>query len=253
MRRITWITTALFIVAVPLFLVTASVTWAFNSPGLYQNGFEKYDVSRITGISESDLLQVSSDIRSYFNSGQEPLEIRTRVYGEKRDLFNAREITHMRDVKQLVQGVYIVAAVTAVYLLGTVGIGVVFHRRRFAAILARRVLWSGGLTLLLIISIGLFALVGFDTLFQKFHQLSFANDFWQLDPRTDFLVMLFPQDFWFDATIWVATRAVAAALLITAISAGYLVYLRRWQPKRSDALEAIKRPRRPKFPAGTLI
>ena len=241
MRRITWITTAFFMVAVPLFLVTASVTWVFNSPGLYQNGFEKYDVSRITGISEADLLQVSNDIRSYFNSSQEPMKIRTRIFGEEKDLFNAREITHMRDVKQLVQGVYIVAAVTVVYLLGTIAIGVVLHRRRFAAILARRVLWSGGLTLLLIVAIGLFALVGFDTLFQKFHQLSFANDFWQLDRRTDFLVMLFPQDFWFDATIWVATRAVAGALLITAISAAYLVYLRRWRPKRSDALEAIKK------------
>ena len=91
MGRITWITTALFVVALPLFLVTGSVAWAFNSPGVYQKGFEKYDVSRITGISDADLVQVGAEIRSYFNSGREPLEIRTRIFGQERDLFNQRE------------------------------------------------------------------------------------------------------------------------------------------------------------------
>ncbi len=241
MGRITWITTALFVVALPLFLVTGSVAWAFNSPGVYQGGFEKYDVSRITGISDADLAQVSAEIRSYFNSGQEPLEIRTRIFGQERDLFNQREIAHMRDVKKLVQGVYVVAAAAAAYLLVSIGAGAALHSGRFAAILARRILYSGGLTLLIVIAVGLFALVGFDTLFLKFHQLSFANDLWQLDSRQDYLVMLFPQDFWFDATMWVATRAIAGALLITAVSAGYLVYLRWRQSKGSDPREALKK------------
>ena len=233
MSLISRIPSALFIVAVPLFLVTASVTWAFNSPGVYHGGFERYEVSRVTGITDADLRQVSADIRSYFNSGQEPLEVRARVFGAERALFNPKEITHMRDVKRLVWGVYIIAAVTAFYLLAATGLGLVRHRRRFAGILARRSLWGGALTIALIVGVGLFALVGFDTLFTKFHQLSFANDFWQLDSRTDFLVMLFPQDFWFDATIWVATRALVAALAIGVVSAVYLLYLRRWRHKRS--------------------
>ena len=65
--RVCW---ALFIIAVPLFLITGSVTWAFNSPGLYNNGFEKYSVSRVSGITDSDLRQVGADIRSYINSGR---------------------------------------------------------------------------------------------------------------------------------------------------------------------------------------
>ena len=105
--------------------------------------------------------------------------------------------------------------------------------RNYLEQLGRRVLWSGGFTLALLIGMGLFALVGFDTLFLKFHQLSFANDFWQLDPRTDFLVMLFPQDFWFDATMWVAFRAVGGALIISALAGGYLLYLRLGAPKTS--------------------
>ena len=242
MNRIFRIPTALFVIAVPLFLVTAAVAWAFNNPGVYRAGFEKYHVSRITGITDADLLRVSADIRSYFNSRQEPLEVHTRVFGVEKELFNPREITHMGDVKQLVQGVYVVAVVSAFYLLGAVALVVVRHRRRSAEVLAWRFLWGGVLTLALILAVGLFALVGFDTLFLKFHQLSFANDFWQLDSRTDNLVRLFPQDFWFDATIWVAIRAVVGALLVAALSGGYLLYLRRWMHKRSgDSLGQLKK------------
>ena len=238
MSLISRIPSALFIVAVPLFLVTASVTWAFNSPGVYDGGFERYEVSRITGITDADLRRVSADIRGYFNSGEEPLEVRARVFGVERALFNPKEITHMRDVKRLVWGVYITAAVTAFYLLAFTGLGLVRQRRRFAGVLARWLLSGGLLTVALIIGVGLFALVGFDTLFTKFHQLSFANDFWQLDSRTDFLVMLFPEDFWFDATIWVATRALIAALTIGVVSGAYLLYLRRWADKKAGLVAA---------------
>ncbi len=232
MSRISWIPTALFIAAVPLFLVTASVSWAFNAPGVYQRGFEKYHVSAVTGITDADLKQVSKDIRGYFNSRQEPLDLRTRVFGRETELFKPVEIIHMRDVKRLVWGVYVVGVVSAVYLLAASGVMIWRHRRRAGEILSRRFLWGGASTVAIIAAVGLFALVGFDTLFLKFHQLSFANDFWQLDSRTDFLVMLFPQDFWFDATMWVATRAVAGALIISALSGGYLLYLRFQAQKR---------------------
>ena len=224
MGRVAWLGWALFIIAVPLFLITGSVTWAFNSPGLYNDGFEKYSISRISGITDSDLRQVGADIRSYINSDDEPLHIRTRVLGTERDLFNDREVAHMRDVKQLVRGVYILALASAIYLTAMVMAGFALQRGRFVGPLARRALWGGGLTLGMLVLFGIVALVGFDSVFLKFHQLSFANDFWQLDPRTDYLVRIFPQEFWFDATMWVAVRAIAGALLLTVAGSAYLVY-----------------------------
>lgn len=218
---------ALFVIAAPLFLITGSVTWAFNSPGLYHGGFERYNVSRVTGINDADLRQVAADIRGYFTSSQEPLEVRARVFGVERALFKPKEVVHMRDVKRLVQGVYVAAAVTALYLLAYAGLGFARRRQRFTEDLARLLLWGGSLTAALILAVGLFALLGFDTLFTKFHEVSFTNDFWQLDSRTDFLVMLFPEEFWFDATIWVAMRALIASLVIGACAGAYLLYLRR--------------------------
>ena len=223
MGRIGLVPWALFIIAVPLFLITGSITWAFNSPGLYNNGFEKYSISSVSGITDSDLRQVGAELRGYINSGDEPLHIRTRILGTERDLFNEREVAHMRDVKQLVRGVYVLALASAVYLAAMVAIGFAVQRGRFIEPLAKRTLWGGGLTLVLLVVFGIAALVGFDSVFLKFHQLSFANDLWQLDPRTDYLVRIFPQDFWFDATIWVAVRAITGALVLTVAGGAYVV------------------------------
>jgi len=240
MGLVSWLPWAIFIIAVPLFLITASVAWAFNSPGLYNDGFEKYSISRISDITDSDLRQVGADIRSYINSGDEPLDVRTSILGAERDLFNDREVAHMKDVKQLVRGVYVLALASAVYLAAMVVIGFALHRGRFVAGLAKRLAWGGGLTLVLLIVFGLVALVGFDSVFLKFHQWSFANDFWRLDPRTDYLVRIFPQDFWFDATLWVAVRAIFGALILTVAGGAFLVYRKYsgWQ-RAMDGLDSV--------------
>jgi integral membrane protein (TIGR01906 family) len=236
MGRVGWVPWALFIVAIPLFLITASVTWAFNSPGLYNDGFEKYSISRISGITDADLRQVGADIRGYINSGDELLDVRTKIMGEERDLFNDREIAHMKDVKKLVRGVYLLALVSAIYLAVMIAIGFAVRRMRFVSDLSRRLALGGGLTLGLLVAFGVVALVGFDSVFLKFHQLSFANDFWQLDPRTDYLVRIFPQDFWFDATLWVAVRAIVGASVLTVAGSSFLVYRRYsgWQQDLND-------------------
>jgi integral membrane protein (TIGR01906 family) len=92
-------------------------------------------------------------------------------------------------------------------------------------------MYGGGLTLGLLVVFGIAAMSDFESLFIKFHQLSFANDFWQLDPRTDYLVRIFPDAFWLDATVWVAVRTITGAVAITVAGSAYLAYRRYtgWQ------------------------
>jgi integral membrane protein (TIGR01906 family) len=159
------------------------------------------------------------------------MDIQTRIFGVEQDLFSSKEIAHMKDVKKLVQGVYVLAIASALYLVVMILIGFARQRGRFTQLLAKRLTMGGGLTLGLLILFGAVAAIGFDSLFIKFHELSFANDFWQLDPRTDYLVRIFPENFWFDATLWVAIRAIIGALLILVAGSSYLVYQRyeSWQ------------------------
>ncbi len=219
----------LAVVSVPLFLIAASVTWAINDPGLYRRGFEKYNISVYSGITDEDLIRVGAELRRYFNSPEEPLRVVVPVYGMERELYNEREVHHMRDVKGLVRGVYWVAAITLVFLLIVNGGGYYLWRRGFARQMATLGLYGGLLTLALVLAVGLFALVGFDSLFLLFHQVSFTNDLWQLDPRTDYLLIMFPQGFWFDATMRIAFTTIAGAALLVSVSSGYLWFISRRQ------------------------
>ena len=217
------VVTLLFVVAVPVLLIAASVAWAVNDLGLYARGFDKYDIPTVTGIEREDLVQVGREIRSYFHSTQEPLDVRTRIYGREQVLFNYREVIHMADVKDLIWVVYGTGALALLFMSGVGVVGFVRKGRSFAPALCRRILWGAEATVGLVALVGLISLVAFDQLFLLFHRVSFANDFWQLDPRRDFLVMMFPEGFWLDATLFVAFLTLGGAALLAVVSGGYLV------------------------------
>ena len=107
----------------------------------------------------------------------------------------------------------LILLMTAVYAL----------RRRWRA-LAGALLWGSGLSLALAVSVGVGSLVDFNALFIRFHLLSFSNDLWLLDPKTDYLITLFPQGFWQGAFIMIAAAILALPLIL---GGGASLYLRR--------------------------
>ena len=220
------VVTTVFVAAVPVLLIAASVAWAVNDLGLYARGFDKYDIPSVTGIEREDLIQAGREIRGYFHSTREPLDVRTEIYGREQALFNYREVIHMADVKGLIWLVYGVGAASLLFLVGVGAVGFWREGRAFAPTLCRRILWGSGLTVGLVALVGLISAVAFEQLFLLFHQVSFANDFWQLDPRRDYLVMMFPEGFWLDATFFVGFLTVGGAAVLGLGSGGWLA-LRR--------------------------
>jgi integral membrane protein (TIGR01906 family) len=83
-------------------------------------------------------------------------------------------------------------------------------------------LWSAALMVGVVVLVGVLSLLDFDGLWTRFHQVAFRNDMWLLDPRTDYLIMLFPEPFWFTGTMRMALTvglqtigaAVVGALLL---------------------------------------
>ncbi|MEE9248636.1 MAG: TIGR01906 family membrane protein [Dehalococcoidia bacterium] len=216
----------LAVLAIPVLLTTSSLRFAINAGALYEYDFDQYDISLRTGIPRPELTRIGAEIRDYFNNDEEFIDPRATIYGEERQLFTQREIIHMKDVKGLVRGVYLLQWISLGYLLGYAALYATLRRGAALPLLARRALWGGGGTLVAILAIGLVSLVGFDALFLKFHQIGFSNDFWQLDPRVHKLIAMFPQSFFLDATIFVALMTIGQALLLVTAGGGYL-WLRR--------------------------
>jgi integral membrane protein (TIGR01906 family) len=107
-----------------------------------------------------------------------------------------------------------------------------FILRRWTQIsrLATEVMTGAALTVAIIIGLGVFALTGFDDLFRRFHLLAFTNDLWQLNPRTDRLIQMFPQGFWFDVTVLIGVMTVVEAVVLGLPAFLYL----RWSQHREE-------------------
>ena len=216
----------LFSLCLPILLLTASIGWAVNSHWLYQYGFEKYEVSQTTGLVEKELEKAATGLISYFNSGEANIRLTVIKDGEAFTLFNQREVIHLRDVKGLIRLGYWVLLGTLIYILGYAGVSLFWRRRDW-----RRLAWGmvsgSGITLALMLALGLGALLDFDQLFYQFHLLSFSNDFWQLDPARDYLIMLFPGGFWYDAALFCALATVGLAVILGGVAGGYLIFTRK--------------------------
>jgi integral membrane protein (TIGR01906 family) len=210
----------LFIICLPVLLLTASVSLAVNSPWLYKYGFEKYNVSEATGLAQAELEKAANGLIDYFNSDVETISLTVTKAGEAFELFNEREVAHLRDVKGLFQLVYRVLLGTLVYALVYIGVSFFWWRDR------RRLAWGlvggGGLTLALMAALGLATLINFDWLFRQFHLISFANELWMLDPATDYLIRLFPRDFWFDAALLCGLATAVVALILGGIGGWWI-------------------------------
>ena len=230
----------LFVAAIPIFLIATNTRLVINAPVLYSYGFDAYDIPDRTGISMDELLSAGKQIRDYFNNDEEFLDVRVVQGGVRRSLYTEREVLHMKDVKGLVRGVYAVQWLTGLYLVAYAVIGLYLGRRAFLPRLMRRLAWGGGVTLGLVALVGLASLVGFDRLFLAFHLVSFSNDLWQLDPRRHYLIAMFPQGFFFDATMWVAGATIVEALVLAAVPFA-VRRLRAETPKEDHLAETVQR------------
>jgi integral membrane protein (TIGR01906 family) len=224
------ITKWLFILCLPLLLLTASLGGAVNSLWLYIYGFQKYHVSQTTGLAEVELEKAARGLISYFNSDEEYVNLSVIKNGQPFELFNQREIVHLRDVKGLIWLDYWVLLGTLVYALGYAGLSLFRRKRRYWRQLAWGTLGGSGITIALMLALGLGALLGFDQLFLQFHLISFSNPFWQFDPSRDYLIMLFPGGFWYEATLFCALATAAGAMILGGVAGVYLKSTREPTP-----------------------
>jgi integral membrane protein (TIGR01906 family) len=209
-------------------IVLGAVRFAFSWQPVYTYAVTAYHPETATGIPATELEQATYVIRDYFSNGDRRLDVTVIDSSGKRvPLFNDREIAHMSDVKALVLRLYRVLAIAfAALLISSLSMlfGPLGGPRRLAVCL----LAGSALTGFILIAFGaVAALGGFDQLFVEFHQLSFSNDFWLLDPTRDHLVQLFPQGYWLDVTIFVVVLALVMSAAMAIAAASYLLVTRQ--------------------------
>jgi len=217
----------LFMLCLPILLLTASIGWVANSLWLYKYGFEKYNISQATGLADSELEKTAAGLISYFNSDEDYISLTVVKDGEPFVLFNQREVIHLKDVKGLIWLDYWVLLGTLVYVLAYAGVCLLWRKQKYWRRLAWGVVGGGGITLALMLALGLGILFGFSQLFWQFHLISFSNEFWLLDPTKDYLKMLFPDGFFYDLLCAVALGTAGLAIILGGVAGGYIRFTKR--------------------------
>lgn len=187
-----------------------------NSPGLYTRGFKNYAVSETTLLPEASLHEATVRLIRYFNHFESsPQMTVTDTTGRQFNLYHDYEIIHLDDVRELFDINSILQAAT---LLIVAGLAAASHALGYS-----HQIWVAirngamvALALLVLSSLAFFA--DFDWMFVAFHLVAFDNPFWQLNPYTDYLVMLFPLGFWQDMMLMAGAAIGAMAGCTFALS-----------------------------------
>jgi len=216
--------TAAFVLAVPVFLITANVRFAAGDSSFYKDGFRRHDVDQTTGLDLAQLDAAADDIVRYFEDDRENLNIQVTIDGREQPLYTNEEIAHMRDVKQLMRLVFRLNEASLAVVLAYVGAVVLWTRERSPRQLAKYTLGGVAAGFLVVGAVGAFALTGFDQAWTTFHEVAFRNDLWQLDPDRDRLIQMFPEPFWEQMTYLVGVMTVLEVLCLVAVAGGYLYW-----------------------------
>jgi len=138
-------------------------------------------------------------------------------------LLTDAERSHMRDVSRLVR---LLGVVWLVALAVAVGSGLALRRQRRAV--GRALIWAGGLVGTVAVVLAAFFALDFDQAFLAFHEVFFPQGNFMFGPDSN-LLRLFPEGFWFEASITAGIAIILSALAVL------LVGWRLWQREATTA------------------
>lgn len=205
---------AVFALVLPLFLILFNTSYITNSEWLYDYGWWRNDIANRTGLPVGQLNRGADQIKDYFNNDEELLDLRVNFGNTEVSLYREREVLHMVDVKALMQAVVAVRTWSGVFLVFLIASGAFILKKEVIPLLQRSLRWSAIGTGVFLLIFGGTALINFGWLFTQFHFLSFANDLWLLDPSRDYLIIMFPQQFFFEATLFIGLLTIIDYALI---------------------------------------
>ncbi len=211
-RVLGFLLTTAFAIALPLAVISTVVLGLVHDAGFYHDGEVRYRVDLATGLPQDVHDRINLGIVRFFE-GTESLPNALRATAAPPDVFSQKEILHMNDVREVIRFFGSIQVIAGVVCLVTILIVVSRWRQGGRQFLSRALVVSAIGTFAVGLVVAAITFFAFDSLFLFFHKMTFHNDFWELDPRTDHLIQMFPFEFWYDAMVLVSERVLGATVL----------------------------------------
>ena len=209
MNRLYLVLSWLITVAIPFFLIMTAIRLLLN-PALLQFEYNSPNFPPDTyGFTTQDRLKWADLSLDYLLNNSDISFLADLKFSDVTPIYNDRELSHMQDVKALIQHM-----ITAWYILIGVllALGVWAWLGHWMASFWQGISRGGWLTIALIAVILVFVFTSFESLFTDFHRIFFTGNSW-IFLYSDTLIRLFPLPFWQDAFTFMGGLTVIGALL----------------------------------------
>jgi len=165
------------------------------------------------GFSLQERLKWSAPSIKYLVNSEDIAYLRELKFEDGTSTYNDRELSHMVDVKALVQIMIKVWLASIALILFLV---ILLDSYKARDIMYKGFYWGGWLSIGFVLAMLLFVAINFNQLFTWFHYAFFEGDTW-LFYESDTLIRLFPLRFWQDAFIFVGSFTIVVGLLFVLV------------------------------------
>lgn len=184
--------------------------------GFYTREYAKLGVAEDIGISFDDLKQATEVLIDYTTGEREDMVVEADFGGQTREVFNDREKAHMADVQTLFLSAKAISRIC-------VGVAVGAYLVLFLTTKQKRWLFRGYLTanyifIAVFAAIAIYAAADFSAFWTNFHYVFFTNDLWLLNPATDNLILMVPEQFFYDLVFRIVGWFVGICVVLYGIS-----------------------------------
>lgn len=200
-------------------LITSFKVAIYGDPEykFYEKEYAKYNVLESLNMEMDDVMEVTDLMMAYLIGEYPELSIVTMVDGQEQDFFNEQDRLHMWDVKNLFLGglklrtiAIVVFAVLIVILMAT--------KADLANLLPKSYYRALSVCAVLVAVLTAFIMTNFNKVFVIFHEIFFTNDLWLFDPRTDYMIRMLPEGFFYDMVIRIGCVFISGLIVLGVFS-----------------------------------
>ncbi len=190
---------------------------------------DRLGIAQKVGMTSEDLSEVFDEILRYLEGEREDLVIHTTVDGVEREAFNEKEKLHMGDVLVLFEKGFGIYYWGVAMLVAALVVSVLWkrERKRLVYTYLKNAVIGFGIFFAAIGAIALLLISDFNRYFTLFHEIFFDNDLWLLNPATDLMINLVPEQFFFDTAMTIGMIFLGSALVMSAAAVFGWVRLRK--------------------------
>lgn len=214
--------TALLAIAALLIIIAVlftSLQICINQRNWYYESYVKYGTAKETQISDEEMTEAIFRLVDYMEGRADSIQLSVTENGQTVEMYNRQEIDHMVDVRALYQAWRAVRTYGGILAVIIIAVCMAtLQKGERIGMLCRGFLIAAAVFGAVLIVLGIWVAVDFNSFWTEFHHLFFTNDLWLMDYRTCRMIRICPLQLFNDIVVRFALMFLVPFALMLALA-----------------------------------